>query len=75
MINDVLIKLVDTAGLRKTNNDVESEGIMRAKAQALKADIVLIAREMLREPYFALHVAKKLNVDLEYFPKQYLRAK
>jgi tRNA modification GTPase len=42
VINDVLIKLVDTAGLRKTNNDVESEGIMRAKAQALKADIVLI---------------------------------
>ena len=40
-----------------------------------KADIVLLAREMLRDPYFALHAAKKLNVDLEYFPKQYLRAK
>jgi 2,4-dienoyl-CoA reductase-like NADH-dependent reductase (Old Yellow Enzyme family) len=40
-----------------------------------KADIVLLAREMLRDPYFALHAAKKLNVNLEYFPKQYLRAK
>ena len=40
-----------------------------------KADIVLLAREMLRDPYFALHAAKKLNVELEYFPKQYLRAK
>jgi 2,4-dienoyl-CoA reductase-like NADH-dependent reductase (Old Yellow Enzyme family) len=40
-----------------------------------KADIVLLAREMLRDPYFALHAAKKLNVDLEDFPKQYLRAK
>jgi len=40
-----------------------------------KADIVLLAREMLRDPYWALHAAKKLNVDLDDFPKQYLRAK
>jgi 2,4-dienoyl-CoA reductase-like NADH-dependent reductase (Old Yellow Enzyme family) len=40
-----------------------------------KADIVLLARQMLREPYFALHVAKKLNVELKDFPKQYLRSK
>lgn len=40
-----------------------------------QADIVLLAREMLRDPYWALHAAKKLNVDLMDFPKQYLRAK
>ena len=40
-----------------------------------KADIVLLARQMLREPYFALNAAKKLNVGLNDFPKQYLRAK
>jgi 2,4-dienoyl-CoA reductase-like NADH-dependent reductase (Old Yellow Enzyme family) len=40
-----------------------------------KADIVLLAREMLRDPYWALHAAKKLNVDLDDFPKQYLRGK
>lgn len=40
-----------------------------------QADIVLLAREMLRDPYWSLHAAKKLNVDLEDFPKQYLRAK
>lgn len=40
-----------------------------------KADIVLLARQMLREPYFALHAAKKLNVDLKDFPNQYLRSK
>jgi 2,4-dienoyl-CoA reductase-like NADH-dependent reductase (Old Yellow Enzyme family) len=39
-----------------------------------KADIVLLAREMLRDPYWALHAAKKLNVDLTDFPNQYLRA-
>jgi 2,4-dienoyl-CoA reductase-like NADH-dependent reductase (Old Yellow Enzyme family) len=40
-----------------------------------QADIVLLARQMLRDPYWALHAAKELNVDLEYFPKHYLRAK
>ena len=40
-----------------------------------KADIVLLAREMLRDPYFALHAAKKLNTGLNYLPNQYLRAK
>jgi 2,4-dienoyl-CoA reductase-like NADH-dependent reductase (Old Yellow Enzyme family) len=40
-----------------------------------KSDIVLLARQMLREPYFALHAAKKLNVDLKDFPNQYLRSR
>jgi 2,4-dienoyl-CoA reductase-like NADH-dependent reductase (Old Yellow Enzyme family) len=40
-----------------------------------QADFVFLAREMLRDPYWALHAAKKLNVELENFPKQYLRAK
>lgn len=40
-----------------------------------KADLIFLAREMLRDPYWALHAAKKLNVDLEDFPEQYLRTK
>ncbi|MHB9014377.1 MAG: oxidoreductase [Ignavibacteriaceae bacterium] len=42
---------------------------------AEQADFVFLAREMLRDPYWALHAAKKLNVELDNFPKQYLRAK
>jgi 2,4-dienoyl-CoA reductase-like NADH-dependent reductase (Old Yellow Enzyme family) len=38
------------------------------------ADIVLLAREMLRDPYFALHAAKALGADVRW-PNQYLRAK
>lgn len=38
------------------------------------ADIVLLGREMLRNPYWPLKAAKELNVDVEY-PLQYLRAK
>jgi len=40
-----------------------------------QADIVLLAREMLRDPYWALHAVIKLNVDLNDYPKQYLRSK
>jgi len=39
-----------------------------------QADIVLLAREMLRDPYWPLHAAAQLGVDVEW-PKQYLRAK
>ena len=38
-----------------------------------KADLVLMAREFLRDPYFAGHASKKLGVDFRP-PKQYLRA-
>jgi 2,4-dienoyl-CoA reductase-like NADH-dependent reductase (Old Yellow Enzyme family) len=39
-----------------------------------KADIILLARQMLRDPYFPLHAAKELNVDVKW-PSQYERAK
>lgn len=39
-----------------------------------KADLVLIARESLRDPYFPLHAAQQLGVDL-LWPNQYDRAK
>lgn len=49
-----------------------------AQAEAIlaneEADIVFIARELLRDPYFPLHAAKELGVDIEW-PDQYKRAK
>ncbi|TCJ13368.1 NADH:flavin oxidoreductase/NADH oxidase [Flaviaesturariibacter flavus] len=38
------------------------------------ADIVLLARELLRDPYFPMHAATELGVDLPW-PEQYDRAK
>lgn len=38
------------------------------------ADAVLIARQFLRDPYFPLHAAQELGVDIEW-PVQYARAK
>jgi 2,4-dienoyl-CoA reductase-like NADH-dependent reductase (Old Yellow Enzyme family) len=38
------------------------------------ADAVLLARQLLRDPYFPLHAAKELGVEVEW-PVQYARAK
>ena len=39
-----------------------------------QADAVFLARQMLRDPYWPLHAAKALHVDVSW-PNQYLRAK
>jgi len=39
------------------------------------ADIVLLARELLRQPNWPLLAAAQLGADVDYWPKQYLRAK
>ena len=38
-----------------------------------KADVILLAREFLRDPYFPIHAAQKLGAEVS-LPKQYLRA-
>lgn len=48
----------------------QSEDIIREG----KADLILLARTSLREPYFALHAAHMLDDDITW-PKQYQRAK
>ncbi|TGE26752.1 NADPH dehydrogenase NamA [Hymenobacter metallicola] len=49
-----------------------------AQAEAIiasgQADLVLLAREMLRDPHFPLHAAQELGVDVAW-PDQYARAK
>ncbi|MEO8529246.1 MAG: NADH:flavin oxidoreductase/NADH oxidase [Pseudolysinimonas sp.] len=40
-----------------------------------QADAVMIGREALRDPHFALRAATELGVDLDYWPPQYLRAR
>jgi 2,4-dienoyl-CoA reductase-like NADH-dependent reductase (Old Yellow Enzyme family) len=39
-----------------------------------RADLVFMARELLRDPYFPLHAARQLGVDVKW-PDQYLRAR
>jgi 2,4-dienoyl-CoA reductase-like NADH-dependent reductase (Old Yellow Enzyme family) len=39
-----------------------------------KADVIIMARQLLRDPYFPVHAAKALGADVEW-PVQYERAK
>ena len=48
----------------------EAEGILNAQ----QADLIILARQLLRDPYFPLHAAKELGADITW-PKQYERAK
>lgn len=40
-----------------------------------KADVVMLARALLRDPHFALRAAHDLGVGLDYWPPQYERAR
>ena len=48
----------------------ETEGIVTNQ----QADLVILARQLLRDPYFPLHAATELKVDVAW-PEQYERAK
>ena len=39
------------------------------------SDMVFLGRELLRNPYFPLQTAQERGIDLDYWPKQYTRAK
>ena len=60
--------LTGTVGLITTFKQAE------AILQEEKADLVLFARELLRNPYFPLMAAREAGVDIEW-PLQYIRAK
>lgn len=61
---------VPTAAVGMITEPKQAEEIL----QAGKADVIVMARAFLRDPYWPLHAAKELGVDMEW-PVQYGRAK
>ena len=59
-----------TGGIGFITSPEQAEHIIRTG----QADIVLLAREILRNPYWPMNAAKVLKADVEW-PKQYERAK
>lgn len=65
---------------RETGMLIGAVGLITTASQAeeiltkQQADIILLARQLLRDPYFPLHAAKELNADVSW-PDQYDRAK
>ncbi|MBK7132190.1 MAG: NADPH dehydrogenase NamA [Bacteroidales bacterium] len=66
--------------VRKTGILTSAVGLITSAAQAEsilqeeKADLILLGRELLRNPYFPLLAAKELNEEIKW-PTQYLRSK
>ncbi len=66
---------------REAEVPVAAVGLITSVTQAAaivesgQADAVLLARESLRDPHFPLRASSELEVDLDYWPPQYLRAK
>lgn len=60
--------------------DVNAVGLITTPHQAEdvvasgRADAVMLGREMLRDPHFALRAARELGAEIDYFPPQYLRS-
>ena len=67
-IKDTVPMLTAAVGL--ITSPAQADQIIRTD----QADIVLLAREMLRDPYWPLHAARALGHDIPW-PDQYLRAK
>jgi len=59
-----------TAAVGLITSAIQAEEIL----QKQQADLIFLAREMLRDPYFPLHAAKELGAAIEW-PVQYQRAK
>jgi 2,4-dienoyl-CoA reductase-like NADH-dependent reductase (Old Yellow Enzyme family) len=60
---------IPTGAVGMITDATQAEHILRTG----QADVVLLARELLREPYWPLHAAKELG-DTASWPAQYLRA-
>jgi 2,4-dienoyl-CoA reductase-like NADH-dependent reductase (Old Yellow Enzyme family) len=60
---------VNAVGLITTSGEAE------AVLAAGDADAVMVAREWLRDPHFALRASVELGADIDYWPPQYLRAR
>ncbi|TBN56252.1 NADH:flavin oxidoreductase/NADH oxidase [Glaciihabitans arcticus] len=60
---------------------VSAVGLITTPAQAEavladgSADAIMLGREMMRDPHFALRAAHELGHELDYWPEQYLRAR
>jgi 2,4-dienoyl-CoA reductase-like NADH-dependent reductase (Old Yellow Enzyme family) len=65
---------------RETGVPTGAVGLIRSAFQAEhilrtgQADLVILARELLRDPYWPLRAARKLRADAAW-PVQYVRAK
>jgi 2,4-dienoyl-CoA reductase-like NADH-dependent reductase (Old Yellow Enzyme family) len=62
---------VQTSAVGLITEPLQAEAIIESG----QADVVMLARELLRDPHWPLRAARELGADIDYWPQQYLRAK
>ena len=60
-LGGVPLKLVDTAGLREAENEIEAEGVRRARAEMLAADGVLVVIDAAQDSDWVKQTAQLLS--------------
>ena len=64
-INGIPLKIIDTAGIREANDEVEKIGVEKAKKIAKESDLIIgifdISRKMNKEDYEILDILKNKN--------------
>ena len=56
VIDDILFRFIDTAGIRQTQNTIEALGIERSRRAVEKADIVLLVKDVTQTPEHTLEL-------------------
>ncbi len=73
--NNILIKFLDTAGIRTSGDKIEQEGVRRAKKLYKKADIILmvfdISNYFSKEDNYILKIAKKYEEKIIFIGNKY----
>jgi len=64
VLDDIPLHLIDTAGLRESNDLVEQEGIKRAWQEVHKADCILLVVDV-RYPEQGLELMEEMNLHLD----------
>ena len=64
LLDDIPVILIDTAGLRDTNDEIEQEGIKRAWQTIAEADIVLFLHDASRKDWQQDELAPELKAKL-----------
>jgi tRNA modification GTPase len=68
IINGVMFNLIDTAGLRASEDAIESEGIKRSYKKIEEADLILYLIDASRDE-------NNINEDIEYYKKNFSSGK
>lgn len=62
VLDGLPLQIIDTAGIRESQDQIEQEGMRRAEAEIQRADLILLMTEAGKEEKISLHLSDKIPV-------------